>query len=1324
MKKRKFVSLSILGLIAFSAFSGQIKWSGPYEISGDAGVRQNGELLYAYAGSGESATVNGVAFKGAKGAHAWDDAITMEFASVDSKGFGKQIPTSEKLSASMKAMLLGAPWCDNKPVKVTLKRLTAGKAYLVQVWVNDSRELACERTAKLDDGKVVLFFNKGDEATCGTYALGVFVADGAEQSFSIQGNQSSQMNAIQVRAIESADVKLDLPGEVIAKQLPGVRVAKAKTKVKNEAKVEVKDDPSRPVADAAKLISPAAVERAITFLGDQYGKKYDVVQARAALSAYQKEESFVKDIKAGASPESLAKAGKLIGDIRASMLANPALDADRIVFIRRILGGNARNRGERDWGSISLNSHTHVTINKNGWHSQIVELSNLRGEMKERVIREFNGPLVRDMQLSCDAKTVSYTSVDANNRFAVYELALDGQSEPVCVSPQGYPDVDWFDGVSLPDGRYIMLSTASYQGLPCESGSKPMAQVYQYDPKTKKARQLTFDQDSDYTPSVMEDGRVMFTRWEYCDLPHYFSRVLMTMNPDGTSQTLLWGSGSYYPTTLLQVRQIPGTTKLAGIVSGHHDVKEIGRLVLLDPSMARYYPFKPILTGKTWGDEGDTIRIQTQRLPPAKTGMLQEIPGYGEYVEADVCDSQAGNQHQRGRPFFVYPCPLNLNFHLVTAQPKDGLWGLYLVDTFDNMTLVKEYPDSAILHALLVQPKKQPRVIPDRVNLASKTATVHITDIYNGAGLVNVPRGTVSKLRIFSYHFAYMRSGGHASVGRNGVESGWDVKRLLGTVDIEADGSVCFEVPANIDIAVQPLDKDGAALQIMRSWFVGMPGERVSCSGCHEDNRLTVPTKMTVADKKKPQQIKTWYGPTRAMTFELDVWPAVQKYCAGCHDKAHQRKMTDAETAYDTIQPYVRRPGPESELLIYPPMDWHVSTSPLFQMLRKGHHNVKPDAEFYERVAAWVDLNCPWRGKWAPPDWENQKQVQRRIELTKVFANMDLDAEKEFDDAKALLGNKSVTFVAPEPYADVPSEVPQVKAFPMSVEQAVALQKASADSVTREIMLNATQKMTFVRIPAGSFVMGNAKGYRDEKPLNAVTIDKPFWMSTTEVRNRDYALFDAEHDSRYIDEHGKDHAVPGYIANHPDQPVVRISWKQAMEFSAWFSKAYKVKAMLPTEAQWEYAARAGSDTQFFYGDADADFGPYANLADKDLQNFYTSWDGGSKIHKRRPYKPEQNYPLYDSRFKDNWFVVDYVAQAKPNAWGLYDMVGNANEWTRSDYQPYPYKETNNSLKLEVKKVARGGSWACRPRDAGSAVRYPYEAWQGVHDVSFRIILED
>ena len=71
-------------------------------------------------------------------------------------------------------------------------------------------------------------------------------------------------------------------------------------------------------------------------------------------------------------------------------------------------------------------------------------------------------------------------------------------------------------------------------------------------------------------------------------------------------------------------------------------------------------------------------------------------------------------------------------------------------------------------------------------------------------------------------------------VNRVGLDGPWDVKRIMGTVPVEADGSAVFRIPANTPISVQPLDAEGKALQLMRSWFVGMPGERVSCVGCHE----------------------------------------------------------------------------------------------------------------------------------------------------------------------------------------------------------------------------------------------------------------------------------------------------------------------------------------------------------------------------------------------------------------------------------------------------------------------------------------------------------
>jgi formylglycine-generating enzyme required for sulfatase activity len=190
--------------------------------------------------------------------------------------------------------------------------------------------------------------------------------------------------------------------------------------------------------------------------------------------------------------------------------------------------------------------------------------------------------------------------------------------------------------------------------------------------------------------------------------------------------------------------------------------------------------------------------------------------------------------------------------------------------------------------------------------------------------------------------------------------------------------------------------------------------------------------------------------------------------------------------------------------------------------------------------------------------------------------------------------------------------------------------------------------------------------------------------------------------------------------------VARISWQQAMAFCQWLSQQGALKATLPTEAQWEWAARAGTATPFYYGDCNTDFGTFANLADRGLRFTRTSWDGGSMLHKRQPYPPEMNFPLHEERFEDKWYVVDYVGQCEPNAWGLKDMIGNVCEWTRSSYRPYPYKDDDgrNSGESAEKKVARGGSWASRPKDATASFRLPYESYQKVNDVGFRVILEE
>ena len=145
--------------------------------------------------------------------------------------------------------------------------------------------------------------------------------------------------------------------------------------------------------------------------------------------------------------------------------------------------------------------------------------------------------------------------------------------------------------------------------------------------------------------------------------------------------------------------------------------------------------------------------------------------------------------------------------------------------------------------------------------------------------------------------------------------------------------------------------------------------------------------------------------------------------------------------------------------------------------------------------------------------------------------------------------------------------------------------------------------LRMVLIPAGEFVMGDAHGLPDEQPLSRVKIDQPFWMGVCEISNQQYARFDSRHDSGFIDQQGKDHNTPGYPANQPEQPVIRVSWHEAMEFCRWLTQRTGERFMLPTEAQWEWACRAGTDTPLWFGQVASDFASFANLGDRMLMNF-------------------------------------------------------------------------------------------------------------------------
>ncbi len=959
-----------------------------------------------------------------------------------------------------------------------------------------------------------------------------------------------------------------------------------------------------------------------------------------------------------------------------ALLANPLLDFERLLLVKR----------KADLLGLPQNWQVNASLPRGGYDNEIALLSPLRPTGKLTTFyKPEGGKFVGDMKLHFDADRLLISSVAKNNRWQVFELDAAGKLvRQVTADTQEF---DNFDACYLPDGRIDFVSTACFHGVPCVGGGDPVGNIYQLSADGKTVRRLTFDQDQNWCPTVLNTGRILYTRWEYSDTPHYFTRLLFHMNPDGTDQRAYAFSNSYWPNSTFYARPVPGSpTKVVAIVSGHHGVTRMGELVLFDFGRGRH------------------------EAQPA----VQRIPGYGKPVLPTIADGLV----EGSWPKFLHPYPLSDKYFLVSAKPNSNAnWGIYLVDIFDNMLLLAEQPGYALLEPVPFRKTPRPPVIPDKVNLASPTATLILADVYAGPGLAGVPRGTVRSLRLYAFHYAYNGMGGHISIG---IDGPWDIHRILGTVPVNADGSAMFTVPANTPIALQPLDAEGRALQVMRSWYTAMPGEQLTCLGCHEQQNASPLARQIEAARKPPAAIAAWRGPARGLSFPRDVQPVLDKFCVGCHDGSPQaggkprpdfrakkeKGWGGFDQSYIALHPYVRRPGPESDYHLQLPLAWHASTSELIQLLEKGHHNVQLDTEAWDRLYTWIDLNVPDHGTWTEQHGACGKVRELRIELNKQTADLAEDLE-----LLPALPAQPVAFVKPAPELPVPAQDVKAGGWPFQADEARRRQTSAGLPPELKIDLGGGQTLTLVLIPAGEFIMGDPAGAPDERPLAKVRIEKPFYMAKFETDNGQYALFDPTHDSGYISEFNKDQSTRGQPANGSRQPVIRISWHQALAFCAWLSQKTGRKFTLPTEAQWEYACRAGTATPLHYGNVVDNFSKWANLADARLLDLC------------RGDSPKWLPAI--ANVNDGATATAEIGRYAPNAWGLCDMHGNAAEWTRTTYRPYPYRDDGRDSDSDAgRKVARGGSFYDRPQRATSAYRYAYPGWQAVFDVGFRVICED
>ena len=624
---------------------------------------------------------------------------------------------------------------------------------------------------------------------------------------------------------------------------------------------------------------------------------------------------------------------------------------------------------------------------------------------------------IRDPAVSWDGRRVLFSwkkSLDGDD-YHLYELEIESGQVRQLTFGLGFAD---YEPAYLPDGDIIFASTRCVQTVDC--WWTEVSNLYTCDRDGRYLRRLGFDQVHTVFPAVLDDGRVIYTRWDYSDRGQIFPQALFQMNPDGTGQTEFYGNNSWFPTTIAHARGIPGTQKVMAIFCGHHTA-QAGKLGVIDPARGRQE------------------NAGAQLIAPVRSTPAERVDAYG----------------QEGA-LFQYPYPLAEREFLVTFAPlgwswRDGHFGVYWMDLDGRRELLAHDPHLPCNQPVPFVARAAPAPRPANVDYRRSDGTYYVQDVYLGPGLAGVSRGTVRRLRVVALEFRAAGVGNNYSTGAAGdalictpvaIGNGsWDVKKVVGETPVQPDGSAFFRVPARTPVYFQALDHKGHAIQSMRSWSTLQPGENQACIGCHE-HKNSAPVAAgggTLALRAGPVALEPFYGPPRGFSFAREIQPILDRHCVRCHfdrraapppeeaprapaagaseagvpltepgavrrafslradtvrDAKSGRHWSDAYLALTGARPrdlpwdtgvYVAEPAgrlvnwisSQSPPEPLPPRSAGAARSELLAMLERGHCDVRLDREEAEKLACWIDLLVPFCGDYREAHaWSAEEQAK------------------------------------------------------------------------------------------------------------------------------------------------------------------------------------------------------------------------------------------------------------------------------------------------------------------------------------------------------------
>ncbi len=589
------------------------------------------------------------------------------------------------------------------------------------------------------------------------------------------------------------------------------------------------------------------------------------------------------------------------------------------------------------------------------------------GEL-EKLFDAEQGQLL-DLAVSYDGKEVLFSWRRSEpETYHIYRMNVDGTELVQLTEGEHYN----FNPCWLPDGGIAFLSTRTAAYAYC--WNSPVGVLYRMDRDGSNQTRLSSNYLNDFTPTVLGDGRIIFARWEYVDRPAIPIQSLWTIRPDGTGLQVYFGNRVLSPATFMEARSLPGTDKILCLLTAHN--------------------------GPARGAVGIIDRRHGVNAQEAIVNLTPE-------VDIGHVDRGAGN-HVRGP--YENPFPLDERHFIVSHN------GSILVRDYagtEQTVLLAARGGMGFYNPQPVRPSPVPPVLGHPAGGSrmadqppSSTAVVYLQDVYQGLAPY-VARGEVAAVRVveeiakpveispnlraFGFQFPVVSCG-----------ATYAPKRVWSEVPVEPDGSAAFEVPAGRPIYFMALDREGRAVQRMRSFTHLMPGETQSCIGCHEERTSAPPrAALPAAFGRAPRPLEPPEWGLDGFSYRRIVQPVLDRHCVECHNERSTAGGVDLSAdgtdffnvSYETLarqdtpaenaligganQVHFRNPhtswistynGSEANILEITPRVWGSPASRLADLVLEGHPDQHGNARVHlsdaekRRIFAWIDLNVPYYG--------------------------------------------------------------------------------------------------------------------------------------------------------------------------------------------------------------------------------------------------------------------------------------------------------------------------------------------------------------------------